>query len=458
MPEKSLSADGSHSSGDAHTHTAKSGRHDWKRSSNFRQKIDLWRGFSTLGWAQKTIDPDFDPVIRAFPEDHQRAQQKETALDELLNELQCFNQTEEIRQDPSLWAHGHFTSHYSESSSHGLSRQHAKGHLKTGISSLDDGSKLAISEGGIRRLSPSALDKNKISVASLSSGRKNQHKPPYLAPKKVPPPPPRTTSRSVMQSSNISTFTKDDDLIDATSSSQHKTQHVSKRSQPGLQLLRSASDSSQKSTSSDGPHSKPVTNQIIRTRALDEFIRRDQSSSSSSESVNSQEGLLLRNGPSIRTQLERSLSEGAGPCVVNAANLINRLIPSSNLLLSQSRQEILEYRHQELLDKQKRLQDQYTKLQQLQRAQYLTRSSPTSRALSFTGPGDLKKTGSENNILSKMKLSLVPTSSSLTQLSTKTNKNPSAETQVPAAQMLGRKHKASTLPQSSNPIHETDII
>ncbi|XP_076326049.1 uncharacterized protein LOC143233580 isoform X3 [Tachypleus tridentatus] len=426
MPEKSLSADGPHSSGDTHT---------------------------------KTIDPDSDPVIRGFLEDHQRAQEKETALDELLNELQCFNQTEEMRQDTSLWAHGHFTSQHSEPSSHGPSRQqHAKGHLKTGSSSMDEGSKLAVNEGGTRRLSPSALDRNKNSVAALSSGRKNQNfqKPPYLAPKKVPHPPPRTTSRSVMQSSNISTLTEGDNFIHAASPSQLKTQLVNRRSQQCLQLLRSASDSSQKPASGDGPHSKPASNQMIRTRALDEFIRREQSSSSSSESVNSQEGLLLRNGPSIRTQLERSLSEGAGHGVVNTANFINRLIPSPNLLLSQSRQEILEYRQQELLDKQKRLQDQYTKLQQLQRAQFLTRSSPTSRALGFSGPGDLKKTGSENNILSKMKLSFVPTSSSLTQLSTRTDKKTSTETQIPG--ILGRKHKASTFPQSSNQIHETDII
>ncbi|XP_065289127.2 coiled-coil domain-containing protein AGAP005037-like isoform X15 [Dermacentor albipictus] len=81
--------------------------------------------------------------------------------------------------------------------------------------------------------------------------------------------------------------------------------------------------------------------------------RRDQlsSNSSSSESVNSQEGLQAR-----------------------------------------SRQELLDSRHQELLRKQRQLQEQYARLQLLQR-------------LSPPKP-DLKKTGSESNILHKASLSL----------------------------------------------------
>lgn len=73
---------------------------------------------------------------------------------------------------------------------------------------------------------------------------------------------------------------------------------------------------------------------------------------------------------------------------------------------SQSRQEILEQRHQELLRKQRALQEQYTRLQQLQRA-------PPPDLL------QLKKTGSESNLLAKMGLGLsaaAPISGSLSHL------------------------------------------
>lgn len=77
---------------------------------------------------------------------------------------------------------------------------------------------------------------------------------------------------------------------------------------------------------------------------------------------------------------------------------------------SQQRQEQLELRHQELLKKQKALQEQYTRLQQLQK----------------TSPPDLlqlKKTGSESNILAKMGLGLTttPISGSLSYLVAQNN-------------------------------------
>lgn len=68
----------------------------------------------------------------------------------------------------------------------------------------------------------------------------------------------------------------------------------------------------------------------------------------------------------------------------------------------------MEQRHQELLKKQKALQEQYTRLQQSQRS-----SQPPPDLL------QLKKTGSEGNLLLKMGLSMsaaAPISGSLTQL------------------------------------------
>ncbi|XP_075211350.1 coiled-coil domain-containing protein AGAP005037 isoform X2 [Lycorma delicatula] len=85
---------------------------------------------------------------------------------------------------------------------------------------------------------------------------------------------------------------------------------------------------------------------------------------------------------------------------------------------SQSRQEILEQRHQELLRKQRALQEQYTRLQQLQRA-------PPPDLL------QLKKTGSESNLLAKMGLGLsaaAPISGSLSHLGPTTSSSQSITT------------------------------
>ncbi|CAN7939323.1 unnamed protein product, partial [Ixodes hexagonus] len=115
-------------------------------------------------------------------------------------------------------------------------------------------------------------------------------------------------------------------------------------------------------TSPTGPQRS--RSEPVRTSALAcEEGRRDQlsSNSSSSESVNSQEGLQGR-----------------------------------------SRQELLDSRHQELLRKQRQLQEQYARLQLLQR-------------LSPPKP-DLKKTGSESNILHKASLAMASASGSLTHL------------------------------------------
>jgi len=87
-----------------------------------------------------------------------------------------------------------------------------------------------------------------------------------------------------------------------------------------------------------------------------------------------------------------------------------------------SRQEQLEQRHQELLKKQKALQEQYTRLQQLQRSQ------PPPDLL------QLKKTGSEGNLLLKMGLSMsaaAPISGSLTQLSAAATTTPAAAATTP---------------------------
>ncbi|KAL4089072.1 hypothetical protein QTP88_024145 [Uroleucon formosanum] len=140
--------------------------------------------------------------------------------------------------------------------------------------------------------------------------------------------------------------------------------------------------------------------------------------------------------------------------------------PSPSPAATTTRQEQLEQRHQELLKKQKALQEQYTRLQQLQRSQ------PPPDLL------QLKKTGSEGNLLLKMGLSMsaaAPISGSLTQLAaavaTNTTTNSSittataadddaaaAEKQRPAANNKATAAAAATTMMTVSKVYETDII
>lgn len=112
-----------------------------------------------------------------------------------------------------------------------------------------------------------------------------------------------------------------------------------------------------------------------------------------------------------------------------------------------TRQEQLEQRHQELLKKQKALQEQYTRLQQLQRAQ------PPPDLL------QLKKTGSEGNLLMKMGLSMsaaAPISGSLTQLAAAAAApQPSS---VDDASGDNRSAATATAATTISKVYETDII
>ncbi|XP_048488511.1 coiled-coil domain-containing protein CG32809 isoform X4 [Plutella xylostella] len=117
------------------------------------------------------------------------------------------------------------------------------------------------------------------------------------------------------------------------------------------------------------------------------------------------------------------------------------------------RQLLLEQRHQELLKKQRALQEQYARLQMIQR------SGPAL-------PPELKKTGSESNLLSKLSLHLAPAavSGSMTQLEAPRNgtASPPAPPAAPAAApapLPAPVLPASKLPDSTtNKVYETDIL
>ncbi|KAJ8737317.1 hypothetical protein PYW07_000588 [Mythimna separata] len=102
----------------------------------------------------------------------------------------------------------------------------------------------------------------------------------------------------------------------------------------------------------------------------------------------------------------------------------------------------LEQRHQELLKKQKALQEQYARLQMIQR------SGPT---LPPAAQPDLKKTGSESNLLTKMNLNLAPAalSGSMTHLA--------AENHVDGS-LTNDKGKLPEAVATTNKVYETDIL
>ncbi|CAK1588080.1 unnamed protein product [Parnassius mnemosyne] len=125
--------------------------------------------------------------------------------------------------------------------------------------------------------------------------------------------------------------------------------------------------------------------------------------------------------------------------------------PDSNLdEKGNSRQAILEQRHQELLKKQKALQEQYARLQMIHRS---GATLPSNAQL------DLKKTGSESNLLTKMNLNLAPAniSGSMTHLSADCERknNPDVTTPEP---LNSQSLKTPDAMATTNKVYETDIL
>lgn len=120
---------------------------------------------------------------------------------------------------------------------------------------------------------------------------------------------------------------------------------------------------------------------------------------------------------------------------------------------SSHRKEELEQRHQELLKKQRALQEQYARLQQLQRG---------NNTLAVVPPAPdqlLKKTGSESNLLQKMGLQMATSAQmtgSLTHLpnAAKTNSLSSTTSDESTATPATSVSSAST----TSKVYETDIL
>lgn len=115
-----------------------------------------------------------------------------------------------------------------------------------------------------------------------------------------------------------------------------------------------------------------------------------------------------------------------------------------------TRKEELEQRHQELLKKQKALQEQYARLQQLQRGNNTLAVVPP--------PPDqlLKKTGSESNLLQKMglQMSTAQMTGSLTHLPNTTAKSATSSTSSADEQSVSASDSTTT----TSKVYETDIL
>lgn len=251
----------------------------------------------------------------------------------------------------------------------------------------------------LRRLHsyPSSSDGGGNSPPSIARLQVSDSKPPVpernadlLAKRVPPPPPPRTSSRSPLASPTSPSLPPR--TSNPPSQPQMGTQGTLRRAQVGRGSVRSSSI----------PGADPLRNPVVTALSAEEQALLAQppgtaaaSNSSSCESVNSQEGAAAK----------------------------------------KERQEALEQRHQELLRKQRALQEQYARLQQLQRG---TATVPTPDLL-------LKKTGSESNLLAKMGMqglsAAAPMSGSLTHLA-----SAAASTPLTTAQTTTSK------------IYETDIL
>lgn len=152
--------------------------------------------------------------------------------------------------------------------------------------------------------------------------------------------------------------------------------------------------------------------------------------------------------PPPRTTSRSPLASPTSPTSPPRSDSANSTDPNDEK--SASRQALLEQRHQELLKKQKALQEQYARLQMIQR------SGPT---LPPTAQPDLKKTGSESNLLTKMNLNLAPAaiSGSMTHLAGDSDRPKAADASMVAEKpTLGP--KPSEAVATTNKVYETDIL
>ncbi|KAK6621886.1 hypothetical protein RUM44_001693 [Polyplax serrata] len=350
---------------------------------------------------------------RDEPSANQRA---ENALDALLDELQTFARPPGLNQSP--------TNRPSSASESGR----RKGSVDSNNSPLL--AALPPATSSLRRLHsyPSSSDDSSTPVQKPATGPKppvperNSDLLLHLANRRVPPPPPpRTSSRSPLASPTSPSLPPR-----ATPPCQPQmgiNTGTLRRNAPGSSSLRDPAKMGEIVKSNDE-----------NLTGAQGSLEGTSGTSSSCESVSSQEGVKLKE--SRKEQLEQVSRLG---CVYEVTKKV----------LLCGRGFIFRYfqRHQELLRKQKALQEQYARLQQLQRGATAL-SLPTHDLM-------LKKTGSESNLLSKMGLgqslsAAASISGSLTHLV--------PQNQVSLTLLTTPINVTTSTTTSTTKIYETDIL
>ncbi|KAF5298311.1 hypothetical protein FQA39_LY11795 [Lamprigera yunnana] len=390
-------------------------------------------------------------------------QRPENALDALLDELQTFSKphtastqmpqssySDSTPSDPpAIPVKGIPPSHSAHFSHPHMSEIGRKGSMDSAVILPTQNLTVSTATGSLRRLHsyPSGSDTdNSPPIQPLKSqiDGKSFNKPPipernaelfqHLSGRRIPPPPPpRTSSKSPLAS--------------PTSPSLPPRSPAT-----GLQHIQNVQNMTE----------KPQSQFEAATQNLGlSTLRRNVPNRSSIKDNKSQ--TLPRN---IGSNLQVHAQPPVGNDLQNVSSSSCESVNSQDGTKKGSRKEELEHRHQELLKKQKALQEQYARLQQLQRG---------NNTIAVVPPAPdqlLKKTGSESNLLQKMGLQMTatPMTGSLTHLpsttanSTNLSSNAaSASTNINTTQPVTFTTDANTTDTNSNTttnnkVYETDIL
>ncbi|KAK9869705.1 hypothetical protein WA026_003445 [Henosepilachna vigintioctopunctata] len=363
------------------------------------------------------------------------SQRPENALDALLDELQTFskppsNVNTQITQEtpPAIPVKGIPPSGHHPT----VSEIGRKGSMDS--SSVLNSQNLTVSTatGSLRRLHsyPSGSDTDNSPPLQPIQRDINKNKPPLpernteifqqIAGKRVPPPPPpRTSSKSPLTSPT--------------------SPNLPPRSPAtGLQHIQNVQNMVEKPYQSQFEQAtQSLGLSTLRRNITNRNISREKSQT------------LPRNIGSNLQNLQVSDSD-----VISASNSSSCESVNSQDGSKKNRKEELEQRHQELLKKQKALQEQYARLQQLQRGNNTAVVPPAPDQL-------LKKTGSESNLLQKMGLHLSTSqmTGSLTNLPNTTS-NVSGKMALSNANISTNNSKETPIENNStaNKVYETEIL
>lgn len=365
------------------------------------------------------------------------SQRPENALDALLDELQTFSKPHPIAQPeeddaseaPAIPVKGVRPPQMSE-----IGR---KGSMDSASFLPTQNLSVSTATGSLRRLHsyPSGSDTdNSPPIQPLQRDCKTAAKPPLpernpellqqVTGKRVPPPPPpRTSSKSPLASPTSPNLPPKSPAV-------------------GLQHIQNVQNMVEKPLSQFEQATQNLGLQTLRRNIPNRSSIKDSSKSQT----------LPRN-------IGSNLQVSSDSEVISASNSSSCESVNSQDGSKKTRKEELEQRHQELLKKQKALQEQYARLQQLQRGNNTLALVPP--------PPDqlLKKTGSESNLLQKMGLQLTTSqiTGSLTNLPnttktllTNTNSNPINSTSV--SNNVEEENNKNNTNTHTNKVYETDIL